>query len=711
MFPAAPSLTDWLARLPSAEVAHWLQEAHFAVYLLRHDGRFLAVNRRFCELTGYPPEHLLARSFQDITHPDDSVGDQQRLARILDGQNQQLQVDKRFVRADGRVVWVRLSVRRIDAVPDAGGPLLLVVAQEVGNDEAARAALARSESSLRLALEGSGTGLWDWDLKTDIVEFSQGFGRLLHYVGDDFRRDFHFRERLHPEDRDTVIAAVERSLRSDEAFDQPYRLRCFDEQFRWFQGRGMTHRGIDGRPERFSGILVDLQERYEVEQRLRDSERELSFLARHDALTGLPNRLLWGERLADALRDAQRHGQRLAILMMDLDRFKDVNDTLGHGVGDELLRHVAQRLLQRLRGGDTLARLGGDEFVWLMRSLSQPADAARLAQELLAVLGEPWVTEGGYEVHLGSSVGIALFPEHGHDGQALMKAADAALYRAKADGRGIYCYYSDDMTRHAAERLALESRLRQAVREGGFRLVFQPQWGVATDRLVGAEALLRWHDPVLGEVSPARFIPIAEACGLMGDIGAWVLEEAAAVLRRWMDGGWTEATMAVNVSPRQFLRGQLSEQLRAVLERHRLPPDALELEITEGLLMERSDTTQEVLREVRELGVRVAVDDFGVGYSSLAYLKRFAVHTLKIDRTFVAQLETDPEDREICAAIVAMGRALGVKVLAEGVETEGQWRLLAAMGCDLYQGFWRGGHPVSESRFAVDYLTMPGTLG
>jgi diguanylate cyclase (GGDEF)-like protein len=467
----------------------------------------------------------------------------------------------------------------------------------------------------------------------------------------------------------------------------------------------MTHLDASGKPERFSGILFDIHEQQLVEQRLRESESELSFLARHDALTGLPNRMMWSERLSEALVDAHRHGRQLAILMLDLDGFKNVNDTLGHGVGDDLLCHLSQRLSQRLRGGDTLSRLGGDEFVWLMRGLSRSEDAARLAQELVTLLSEPWIHHQGHEVHIGTSIGIALCPEHGQDEQTLMKAADAALYRAKADGRGAFAYFSDDMTRLASERFLLEGRLRQAVREGAFRLVFQPQWELATDRLVGAEALVRWHDEQLGEVSPARFIPVAEACGLMGDIGAWVLDSACATLRRWMDAGWSEASMAINVSPRQFHRGRLIGQLKEALQQYRLPPESLELEITEGLLMERSELTLDVLHQIRQLGICVAVDDFGVGYSSLAYLKRFAVHTLKIDRTFVSPLETDAEDRAICSAIVAMGHTLGVKVLAEGVETEAQWRCLADMGCDHYQGYWRNGHPLTEADFAAAYLS------
>lgn len=701
--PSAP-LSAWLARWPVSEVAHWLEDAHFAVYVLDLDGRFVGVNDRFCRLLGYGQTQLLDMSFLDITHPDDQVGDRQRLTMLFDKQVDHLQVDKRFVRADGRLVWVRLGVRRMESRLTSGPPVLLGASQEVGIDEAARAALERSENSLRLALDGSGAGQWDWDLRTDVVEFSESFWRLMRYQGDDFRRDFHFPDRLHPDDLENTTSAVHRAIREGVPFDRVYRVRCFDGTCRWFHGRGMTHLDASGKPERFSGILFDIHEQQLVEQRLRESESELSFLARHDALTGLPNRMMWSERLSEALADVQRNGRQLAILMLDLDGFKNVNDTLGHGVGDDLLCHLSQRLSQRLRAGDTLARLGGDEFVWLMRGLSGSEDAARLAQELVSLLSEPWINQQGHEVHIGTSIGIALYPEHGRDEQTLMKAADAALYRAKADGRGTFAYFSDDMTRLATERLQLEGRLRQAVREGAFRLVFQPQWELATRRLVGAEALVRWHDEHLGEVSPARFIPVAEACGLMGDIGAWVLDRACATLRRWMDAGWSEASMAINVSPRQFHRGLLIGQLNDALRQYRLPPDSLELEITEGLLMERSELTMDVLHQIRQLGIRVAVDDFGVGYSSLAYLKRFAVHTLKIDRTFVSPLETDAEDRAICSAIVAMGHTLGVKVLAEGVETEAQWRCLADMGCDHYQGYWRGGHPLTEADFAAKHL-------
>lgn len=680
-------------------------EVPIGACVLDSNGRFLAANAALAERVGYSIGQLMQRGFPDITHPDEYVGDLQRRTRLLDRKVDQLQVDKRLVHADGRVLWVRLNVRRLLSSSEHSPDTLLVLVQDVATDEAARLALERSEHRLRLALEGSGAGLWDWDLRTDVVEFTRGFSRLVRYEGNDFRRDFYFRTFLHPDDMAQTLAAVEQAIQGGQPFDRAYRLRCFDGAYRWFQGRGMTHRDAQGQPERFSGILVDIHERYQVEQELLAREQALLHQARHDALTGLPNRLLWSERLAEALREARRHGYQLAILMLDLDGFKDVNDTLGHSVGDDLLRHLAQRLTQRLRAGDTLSRMGGDEFVWLMRGLSRAEDAARLARELVALLSQPWTTSDGHEVHIGTSVGIALYPEHGQDEQELMKAADAALYRAKADGRGTYAYFSHEMTRLAAERLALEGRLRQAVRDGAFQLVFQPQWGVATDRLVGAEALIRWRDEVLGDISPARFIPVAEACGLMGEIGFWVLDHACATLRRWIDAGWTEATMAINVSPRQFHRLLLIDQLKTVLHRYQLPPSAIELEITEGLLMERSELTLEVLTKLQHMGVHVAVDDFGVGYSSLAYLKRFAVQTLKIDRTFIAQLESDSEDRAICGAIVAMGRALGVKVLAEGVETEAQWSYLSHMGCDYYQGYWRGGHPVPESRFTADYLS------
>lgn len=679
-----------LADVPVAPVLALLRDAHFGVLLLDLRGRILSANRRFGEMTGYSVDALCRRAIHDITHPDEVAGTRQRLRQFEEGARLHLWIDKRFVHADGSTRWMRVTVRRIH------GDRLLLVVFEVGDAQAAQAALERSESRFRLAVEGSGAGLWDWDLRADIVDYSPAFERLLRYAGEDFHRDFRYRDRLHPEDRESALHAVSRALTEGAAFDCHYRLLCFDGHYRWFQGRGMAFRGADGVVERFTGVLFDWHERREQEERLRESERQMAKLARHDALTQLPNRLHWQERLMEALADAQRQGWRLALLMLDLDRFKDVNDSLGHAVGDELLTEMAARLQRRLRAGDVLARWGGDEFVVLLRGLSAPEDAARVAKELIDTVSQPWRSRPGLEFTLGTSIGIALYPEHGRDEQSLMQAADAALYEAKGSGRGAYRYYSEELTRQATLRLELESRLRQAVRDQAFTVVFQPQRSTQQGHVIGAEALLRWNDGVLGQVPPDRFIPVAEACGLMDDLGAWVLVQACQAARRWRQAGWHDARVAVNVSSRQFQNRGFVERVRCALADEGLPTDALELEVTETVLMDSGDETQRVLREVEALGVSMAVDDFGIGHSSLAYLKRLAVDTLKIDRTFVRDIDTDPDDRQICAAIIAMAHNLRLTVVAEGVETESQWQILSALGCDRYQGYWRGGYPTSE---------------
>ncbi len=687
---ATPGVSDELAQLA-------VQQAHFAVFMVDLNGQYLYANPHFCDMVGRSLDELKQFRFLDITHPDDQQGCYQRLERLVAGHVPLMRVDKRYIRPDGGVVWARLTVQVVDRLPRR---FLLVVAHEVGEGGATREALRRSETSLRLALQGGGAGLWDWDLRTDIVEYSEAFARLLHYTGAHFHRDFLFRDRLHPEDRSDALAAVANAIEKGVPFDCHYRLLCFDGRYRWFQGRGMSHPGVGGQAERFSGILIDLDERLQTEAKLRSSEAELAFLAHHDTLTRLPNRLLWAQRLEQALREAERDHSRLAVLLLDLDHFKDVNDSYGHAVGDELLCHMAQRLENRLRQGDTLARLGGDEFVLLMRSLQHPEDAARLAQNLIEALAEPWRSQHGFEMSLGVSVGIALYPEHGQDAAALLQGADAALYRAKGDGRGVFRYFADDMTRAARERLQLESSLRAALVQHRFELHYQPQVDMASGRVVAAEALLRWTDPVLGVVPPDRFIPVAEACGLMAELGAWVLDQACAAWVRWQALGAGHLQVAVNVSPRQFQQGDWVAGVSACLQRHGMPAQALELEITEGVLMERGADALRALQLLHDMGVSVAVDDFGTGYSNLSYLKRFPVDVLKIDRSFIMDIPDDKDDVEIAAAIIAMGHSLGLKLVAEGVEDELQWAFLSERGCQRFQGYYRS-KPLPEAQFTA----------
>jgi diguanylate cyclase (GGDEF)-like protein/PAS domain S-box-containing protein len=434
-----------------------------------------------------------------------------------------------------------------------------------------------------------------------------------------------------------------------------------------------------GHVTHYAGVFADIS-------KLKASEAELEFLAHHDPLTRLSNRLLLLSRLEHTIEIARRDGGRLALLMLDLDRFKDVNDIFGHLAGDELLQRVAERLISRMRDIDTVSRLGGDEFAVLLTNIAHPEDAARVADEIIAVLGKPWRLSSGGEVRIGASVGISLYPEHGGASAELLQHADAALYQAKAEGRGRFKYYSDDLTRAAWVRIDLEARLRRAFRHGELRVYYQPQMDIAANRIVGAEALVRWLEN--GEPVPsACFIPVAEETGLIAEIGKWVLRETCRQGRCWLDAGLPAVTLAVNLSPRQFLHSDIGATVAAVLAETGFPAANLELELTESALMTRETEAVEILNRLRALGVRLAIDDFGTGYSSLAYLKLFPLDVLKIDKSFIDDIPHRRHDMEITATIIAMARTLGMKSLAEGVETLEQLAFLQAEGCDMYQGY------------------------
>ncbi|MGZ5608345.1 MAG: EAL domain-containing protein [Methylobacter sp.] len=417
------------------------------------------------------------------------------------------------------------------------------------------------------------------------------------------------------------------------------------------------------------------------------AEEEIRQLAFYDPLTQLPNRRLLQERLKHGIEVDRRDGKRLALLMLDLDRFKAVNDSLGHAAGDELLQQVAGRILARLRDVDMVARLGGDEFVVLLEDIAHAEDAARVAAEIILVLSKPFHLSQSNDIQIGASIGISLYPEHGTNYEILMDHADAALYQAKDQGRGCYAYFSEDQTIAARERIALETRLRRAIEQNELRVFYQPQVDIESGRIVGAEALIRWQDPSEGLIPPIRFIPIAEETGLILEIGAWVLRETCRQGKQWLDAGLPPITLAVNVSPHQFRRGDISALVATVLSETGFPARYLELEMTESGLMENHDDVMALLNRLRSQGIRLAIDDLGTGFSSLAYLKHFPLDVLKIDKSFIDDIPHLQDDMEIAATIIAMGHILGFKVLAEGVETQEQLAFLQQKKCNLYQGY------------------------
>ena len=420
---------------------------------------------------------------------------------------------------------------------------------------------------------------------------------------------------------------------------------------------------------------------------LRQKETELKYLVQHDSLTGLPNRLLLVSRLKHAVDRARRAGEQGAFLFLDLDHFKNVNDSLGHGAGDELLQLVAARLRGRLRDSDLLARMGGDEFVVLIERVAQTQVAAGLAQSLIEALKEVFVLAGGQEVYIGTSIGICIFPNDSESVDQIIRNADAALYQAKGGGRSAFRFYTEALTVAANARVEMESALRRGLQRGEFLLHYQPLVAMSDCRIVGVEALVRWKPPG-GEMIPAAsFISVAEETGLIIPLGEWVLHAACAQMKRWLDDGMALDTMAVNLSPHQFARPNIHGTIGGILAETGLPACYLELEITEGSLMESGSDVERKLNALKALGVRLAIDDFGTGYSSLAYLKRFPVDKLKVDQSFVRDIPDNRTGMEITAAVVGLGRALNLEVLAEGVETEIQLAHLRQLGCDTAQGY------------------------
>ncbi|ROM66151.1 GGDEF domain-containing protein [Pseudomonas brassicacearum] len=433
---------------------------------------------------------------------------------------------------------------------------------------------------------------------------------------------------------------------------------------------------------------------------IKDSQHELAHLAHHDPLTGLPNRLLFSDRTEQALASAQLHKRSCALLLVDLDHFKNINDSLGHNVGDELLKGVSKRFRGLFAPGVTLARLGGDEFAVLVENCSQPGQAAVLARRILDALKEPLRIDQ-QSLFINASIGISLFPGDALNAGQLLRNADSALFKAKSAGRDGYALYTEELTAHAQQRVEIASELRRALEQQELRVHYQPVHDLATSRVIGVEALVRWQHPKRGLVSPAEFIPIAERTGLIAQIDAWVMEHACRQMCQWQQAGVVLSFVAVNVSSRLFAHRELYQQVARVLHDTGLDPACLELEVTESAVMEDPEVALEQMHRLRELGVRLAIDDFGTGYSSLLRLKRLPVQKLKIDQGFVAGLPWDEDDAAIVRVIIALARSMGMQVHAEGIEQREQAAFLLEQACELGQGYWFG-RPVAAAQLDWD---------
>ncbi|TFW16520.1 EAL domain-containing protein [Massilia arenosa] len=654
-----------------AEQSAILDNVMFGVMTVRHR-RVVSVNRRCEELFGYAPGEMLGRS-TSIVFPSEAeyeaAGSRQYVSL---GQGSYFTEERMYRKHDGRLFWCLVSGCALDpARPNEGS--IWVYADITERKQA--------EEKLRLnatVLEQIADGVMVIDVAGRIVAINPAFTQVTGYTEQEaIGKPF----------------SLTRSSRNDEAFyEQLWRdlgttgywrgelwnvRKSGDLYLEWLTVSAV--RDEHGLCTHYVAVFSDIT-------KVKESQEKLDHMAHHDPLTQLPNRALFHDRLQHALQRSARAGQQLAVLFIDLDRFKNVNDTLGHHVGDELLKKVATALTGRLREGDTLARLGGDEFIVMLENIEGEFSAGHVAEKLMALFEQPFVVQD-YELFVTASVGISMFPKDATDLNMLIRNADVAMYQAKARGRNGYQFYAPSMTGEGLERLRIEAMLRRSIDKGEIFLHYQPQVEIDSGRLIGVEALVRWQNPELGLVPPVRFIPLAEDTGFINQLGEWVLQEACRQMKRWDDAGLNVPKIAVNLSAKQFERGSIVNMVGGVLEETGLDAARLQLEVTESVIMDTGDALG-FINDLHSIGVSLAIDDFGTGYSSLAYLKQLPVQTLKIDRSFIKDISTDINDEAITIAIIQLAKSLNLSVVAEGVETGEQADFLMRHGCNKAQGFF-----------------------
>ncbi len=656
-----------------AEQGAILENVMFGVAFVR-ERRVVSVNRRCAELFGYREADLVGSS-TSLLYTDPQAFEEAGMVHYAQlGQGEDTAHERQFRRRDGSLIWCLVSGSALDAQrPDDGS---IWVFADITERKLA-------EEKLRLSatvLEHIADGVMVVDADGMIMATNPAFTQITGYTGSEAIGQH---------------SSLTRSTRHDEAFYQAL-WRDLSETGFWrgeiwnTRKNGEVYlewltvsavRDDSGAVTHYVGVFSDIT-------KMKEAQDKLDHLAHHDPLTALPNRLLFQDRLQHAMARAARVDGQLAVLFIDLDRFKNVNDTLGHHVGDELLKQVAGALADRLREGDTLARLGGDEFIVLLEDVAGAASARNVADKLVELFERPFLV-AGHELFVTGSVGISLFPQDAQDLNMLVRNADVAMYQAKARGRNGYQFYAPSMTGEAVERLRIETLLRRAIEKNELRLVYQPQVEIDSGRLIGVEALVRWHNPELGQVAPDRFIPLAEETGFIGQLGKWVLEQSCRQMVRWQQAGLFVPKIAVNVSARQLERGGIVPMVAAVLRETGLEASRLQLEVTESVIMNTGDALQ-FIEDLHAVGVGLAIDDFGTGYSSLAYLKQLPVQTLKIDRSFIKDISTDPNDEAIAIAIIQLGKSMNLSVIAEGVEDDGQAAFLLRHGCNRAQGYLFG---------------------
>jgi diguanylate cyclase (GGDEF)-like protein/PAS domain S-box-containing protein len=672
------------------------------IFVTDPQGQCRYVNERWRQMTGLTAEQAVGVPWTQPLHPDDRNHAIEVWRQMIEKGNEFV-IDHRFRSASGREIWMDT---RAGPIRDHVGKIIgylganTDIADLKRTEETLRASEARFRSYFELPLVGialTGPDKRWWEVNDRLCE-------MLGYRRPQLLQKS-WVELTHPDDLASDTAQFERVInRRIDGYSLDKRFLRQDGSLVYVSVSTRCVRRVNGAVDYFVVVVQDITERKQAEEHIQQ-------LAHYDALTGLPNRTLLGDRLQQALLRAARDHDQVGVILVDLDHFKRINDTLDHTVGDQLLREVGKRLQECVRECDTISRQGGDEFAVVLPDLLSSDEAPRIADRIIATVTQPYKLKD-QELHITCSIGISLYPRDGRNAETLLKNADNALYRAKDMGRNNYQFYLSGATQLARERLNLENSLRYAVDRKELELYYQPKWDFHANAITGAEALIRWNHPQLGLLPPARFIPIAEDSGLVLSLGEWVMRAAVQEIGQLHKDGWPSLRIAVNLSARQFRQSNLTDLVRGLLEQTQFDPTCLELELTEGILMHHTEDNLAALRAFKGMGVRIAIDDFGTGYSSLSYLQRFPVDVLKIDRSFVTDLPANDSNAAIVDAIVTLAHGLGLIVVAEGIETPEHVEFLRAHGCDEGQGYYFGRPmPLLEFRNLLMKARQTATAG
>ena len=663
-----------------------ISSAGVGIYIVQH-GKFVYVSELYQKLSGYTDTELIGTYSLNNIYPDDREMVREEAIKCLKGKSFE-PYEYRFVKKNDKVMWVLETITPIVYKEDRA---TLGSFMDITERKRMEKALRQSEEKYRTILESIQEGYFEVDLNGNFTFCNDSMSRLTGHSKEELLGMNH-KQFTNEETAKEVFQAFNEVYNTEEpskGFDWQIIRKDGIEGF--IEASVTLQKDSSGKPTGFKGMIRDITERKRIEQ-------QINYMATHDALTGLPNRLMFSQLLNHAIRSAQRHGKQLAVLFIDLDRFKTINDSLGHEAGDRLLKEMARRFKRSLRAVDVVGRLGGDEFIILTEEVDELSQIANVAHKILTTTIQPIVLLGE-ECRVTASIGISIYPGDGTDEQTLIKNADIAMYFAKEEGKNNYQFYSKDIQSQSNKRFSIETNLRRALERNELSLEYQAKVDFKTGMITGVEALLRWQSPSLGLVTPTQFIPVAEETGLIVPIGRWVMKTACAQNVAWQRQGLPPICMAVNLSLRQLMDENLLKDIKAALDESGMAPNLWELEITESMVMHNPAHIIAVLTNIKKMGVRLAIDDFGTGYSSLAQIKHFPIDTLKVDRSFIRNLPQDSENRSITEAIITMGKNLSLTVVAEGVETQEQKDFLRDLICDEMQGFYFS-KPVAPDKFA-----------